>query len=470
MLGLVGVMNVVNFSDGVDGLAAGVCAIARRRLRDHRLRPRDQRPPPASSRRSTAGAALGFLVHNFHPARLHGRLRLEPARAAARLRRGPGRGQDARRVALVFPLVVLAVPFLDTTFVVAQADEVPAARLRRPTPTTSTTASAASASASGAPCSTSTPGRSSLAGVARRPALRALLRRPRPPDTRLDDRDGRDRLLVAGGAASTSSTCSRSSSSAACASFRCARTEHASTRSSDVERDSRPASSTRSARRRDASRRRRVRIQMPHERVDERPPREIGAPGRSAGRAAARSSRRARRRSPPPGTPATRPPAAPARCGARVASTKRPSSARQNARDLLVVGRRPRRSRAAGRLVLVVELGDAWSAPRASPPRGRPRRSTRLGLLVEQLGDVLGQAHQQLALVAEVEVERGPRDAGARSRCARSPRSANVAPSASSCLGRLEDGGLDRRAWASVDSDGHGSEPYQRLTPCQTWC
>ena len=38
----------------------------------------------------------------------------------------------------------------------------------------------------------------------------------------------------------------------------------------------------------------------------------------------------------------------------------------------------------------------------AAPPR--------VGLRVEQLGDVLGEPHEQLAPVAEVEVERGARD------------------------------------------------------------
>ena len=45
-----------------------------------------------------------------------------------------------------------------------------------------------------------------------------------------------------------------------------------------------------------------------------------------------------------------------------------------------------------------------------SPVAGEPD----VGLLVEQLVDLFGQAHQQLALVAEVEVEGGARDAGAR--------------------------------------------------------
>ena len=117
VIGLVGVMNVVNFSDGVDGLAAGVCAIAAITFsiiafdldKDH----------AAVLAAITAGAALGFLIHNFHPASvfmgdcgsnllglLLGCIAVE------------GAVKTQAALALVFPLVVLAVPFLDTTFVV----------------------------------------------------------------------------------------------------------------------------------------------------------------------------------------------------------------------------------------------------------------------------------------------------------------------------------------------------------------
>ena len=60
-------MNAVNFTDGVDGLAAGVCAISRGGVRDHRLRSL-QRDGAGVLALITCGAALGFLVHNFHPA------------------------------------------------------------------------------------------------------------------------------------------------------------------------------------------------------------------------------------------------------------------------------------------------------------------------------------------------------------------------------------------------------------------
>ena len=78
-------MNVVNFSDGVDGLAAGVCAIA---ATSFSIIAFDLGKGPAGVLAAIiAGAALGFLVHNFHPGvGLHGRLRVEPARATCSAR------------------------------------------------------------------------------------------------------------------------------------------------------------------------------------------------------------------------------------------------------------------------------------------------------------------------------------------------------------------------------------------------
>ena len=69
VIGLVLVMNVVNFSDGVDGLAAGVCAISAA-TRSRSSPSTWAASTPACWPPITAGAALGFLVHNFHPARV----------------------------------------------------------------------------------------------------------------------------------------------------------------------------------------------------------------------------------------------------------------------------------------------------------------------------------------------------------------------------------------------------------------
>jgi UDP-GlcNAc:undecaprenyl-phosphate/decaprenyl-phosphate GlcNAc-1-phosphate transferase len=119
VLGLVAVMNVVNFSDGVDGLAAGVCAISAIAFAVIAFDlGRDVAGVLAAI---TAGAALGFLVHNFHPASVFmgdcGSNLLGLLLGAVVVE---GSLKTNALVALVGPLVILAVPFLDTGFVVAK--------------------------------------------------------------------------------------------------------------------------------------------------------------------------------------------------------------------------------------------------------------------------------------------------------------------------------------------------------------
>jgi UDP-GlcNAc:undecaprenyl-phosphate/decaprenyl-phosphate GlcNAc-1-phosphate transferase len=119
VLGLVAVMNVVNFSDGVDGLAAGVCAISAVAFSIIAFDlGRDTAGVLAAL---TAGAALGFLVHNFHPASVFmgdcGSNLLGLLLGAVIIE---GSLKTNALVALIVPLVVLAVPFLDTGFVVAK--------------------------------------------------------------------------------------------------------------------------------------------------------------------------------------------------------------------------------------------------------------------------------------------------------------------------------------------------------------
>ena len=80
VIGLVAMMNVVNFSDGVDGLAAGVCAIIALALAVIAF---DLEPRPAGRARGAHGRGGARLPDLQLPARveLHGRLRREPARA-----------------------------------------------------------------------------------------------------------------------------------------------------------------------------------------------------------------------------------------------------------------------------------------------------------------------------------------------------------------------------------------------------
>jgi len=116
---LVGLMNVVNFSDGVDGLAAGVCTIDGVAFSIIAF---DLDVTGAAVLAAlTAGAALGFLFHNFHPARVFmgdsGANLLGYLLGVAAV---VGSLKTNAVVALVVPLVVLAIPFLDTSFVIAK--------------------------------------------------------------------------------------------------------------------------------------------------------------------------------------------------------------------------------------------------------------------------------------------------------------------------------------------------------------
>jgi UDP-GlcNAc:undecaprenyl-phosphate/decaprenyl-phosphate GlcNAc-1-phosphate transferase len=117
VIGLVAMMNVVNFSDGVDGLAAGVCVIIAAAMAVIAFDLERQQPGVLAA--ITAGAALGFLFFNFPPASsfmgdcganllglLMGVITVEAAVKTAAV------------VSFVLPLILLAVPFLDTTFVV----------------------------------------------------------------------------------------------------------------------------------------------------------------------------------------------------------------------------------------------------------------------------------------------------------------------------------------------------------------
>jgi UDP-GlcNAc:undecaprenyl-phosphate/decaprenyl-phosphate GlcNAc-1-phosphate transferase len=119
VLWIVAIMNMVNFLDGLDGLAAGVAAIAG--LTFSIIALSLAKPDAAVMSAIVFGACIGFLRHNFYPARIFmgdsGALLLGFVLAAVSVQ---GLLKTAATVALFFPLLVLAVPIVDTTFVVAR--------------------------------------------------------------------------------------------------------------------------------------------------------------------------------------------------------------------------------------------------------------------------------------------------------------------------------------------------------------
>ena len=116
---VVALMNMVNFLDGMDGLAAGVCGIAGFTFAVIALSL--GKPTAAVFSAIVAGACFGFLRHNFFPARIFmgdsGALLLGYALATIAIQ---GLLKTASTVVLFFPLVMLAIPILDTTFVLAR--------------------------------------------------------------------------------------------------------------------------------------------------------------------------------------------------------------------------------------------------------------------------------------------------------------------------------------------------------------
>src|SRR6266508_109790 len=121
VLWIVAIMNMVNFLDGLDGLAAGVSAISAFTFTLIALSMPNPQVQAAIVSAVVLGAALGFLRHNLYPARIFmgdsGALLLGFVLATVPLQ---GLLKTASVVTLFFPLVVLAVPIIDTSFVVVR--------------------------------------------------------------------------------------------------------------------------------------------------------------------------------------------------------------------------------------------------------------------------------------------------------------------------------------------------------------
>jgi UDP-GlcNAc:undecaprenyl-phosphate GlcNAc-1-phosphate transferase len=133
VLWVAAIANAVNLIDGLDGLAAGIVAIAAAaffvyadRLSNAGLLPSDNVGPLVAV--IVCGVCLGFLPHNFHPARIFmgdaGSMLLGLLMACSTMVVG-GRtadqfsGQTYFFFAPIFiPLFVLGVPILDTLFAI----------------------------------------------------------------------------------------------------------------------------------------------------------------------------------------------------------------------------------------------------------------------------------------------------------------------------------------------------------------
>lgn len=117
VLWVVGIMNAVNLLDNMDGLAAGIAAIAGMAMLLSALATNQ---PASLVAAVTSGAAAGFLVHNFHPARIFmgdsGSQLLGFLLATAALLHTVGSASNLG-LAVVGPLFVLAVPIFDTALV-----------------------------------------------------------------------------------------------------------------------------------------------------------------------------------------------------------------------------------------------------------------------------------------------------------------------------------------------------------------
>jgi UDP-GlcNAc:undecaprenyl-phosphate GlcNAc-1-phosphate transferase len=119
VLWIVGITNAVNLIDGLDGLAAGTALITTSTVAVIAL-VRDELGVSAASV-ALAGSLIGFLAHNFNPARIFlgdsGSMFLGFVLAVTSVR-GAQKGPTA--VAILVPLLVLALPLLDTSVAVVR--------------------------------------------------------------------------------------------------------------------------------------------------------------------------------------------------------------------------------------------------------------------------------------------------------------------------------------------------------------
>ena len=119
MFWLVGLTNTVNLIDGLDGLAAGVAAIASFTILLIALE--QNFILVAVMTAAIAGAAVGFLKYNFHPAKIFmgdtGSMFLGFMLAGISV---TGAVKSVATIALIVPIFALGLPILDTTFAIVR--------------------------------------------------------------------------------------------------------------------------------------------------------------------------------------------------------------------------------------------------------------------------------------------------------------------------------------------------------------
>lgn len=117
LLWVVALINIVNFIDGMDGLAAGVCTIAAGTFAVIAISL--GRPGAGILAAILAGTTLGFLRHNFFPASIFmgdsGSMLLGFVLAAVTVH---GVLKSVAAVTLVIPLLILGVPIFDLSFTI----------------------------------------------------------------------------------------------------------------------------------------------------------------------------------------------------------------------------------------------------------------------------------------------------------------------------------------------------------------
>ncbi|MCL6552056.1 MAG: undecaprenyl/decaprenyl-phosphate alpha-N-acetylglucosaminyl 1-phosphate transferase [Firmicutes bacterium] len=116
---VVAVVNVINFIDGVDGLAAGIVAIAGTTLWLVAAHKRDV--VATSLAAALVGAALGFLRHNFNPARIFmgdsGSMFLGYVLGGLAVM---GLYKSYTAISLLVPILALGVPIADAAFAIVR--------------------------------------------------------------------------------------------------------------------------------------------------------------------------------------------------------------------------------------------------------------------------------------------------------------------------------------------------------------